>query len=127
MILTFLSVFFIICCFQFFDLNWTIQGLNRAIISTPIELMYRDVYPDGETPTFTTDTIVEHLNDYYDETLKKYVKEYEANYYFYNKEDESMCVEKYCSGVEITVTSTLNLRYQYRRVMFYELSGVKNG
>ena len=127
MIIVFFTVFFLVFSFQFFDLNMTIQGLNRAIISTPIEIMYRDVYPSGNNPSFTTENIQKHLEDYYKKSLSKYVKEYTSEYYFYNQEDESMCVEKYCSGLEVTIKAKLSLNYRYQRVMYYELGDAING
>ena len=107
--------------FQFFTLDYSIQGLNRAIIYTPIELMMMDVSSGGDGVKFTSDDIEEHLIEYYDKTLTKYVKDYTIDFYFYNREDESICTSTYCDGVEITIDAKLLLTYNFHRVMFYEL------
>ena len=121
MIYIFIAAVFAMFSFQFFTLNMSIQGLNRAIIYTPIELMMMDVSSSGDTARFTADDIEEHLTKYYDEALTKYVKEYDISFYFYNREDESICTSTYCDGVEITIDAKLLLTYNYHRVMFYEL------
>lgn len=121
MIYIFLAAIFAMFSFQFFTLNYSIQGLNRAIIYTPIELMMMDVSSQGSGVSFTTNEIEEHVLNYYNKTLPRYAKDYEVDFYFYNKEDDSICTSTYCDGVEITVDATLMISYKYHRVMFYEL------
>ena len=121
MIYIFIAAVFAMFSFQFFTLNYSIQGLNRAIIYTPIELMMMDVSSGGDGVKFSSDDIEEHLIEYYDKTLTKYVKDYTIDFYFYNREDESICTSTYCDGVEITIDAKLLLTYNFHRVMFYEL------
>ena len=121
MIYIFLAAVFAMFSFQFFTLNFSIQGLNRAIVYTPIELMMMDVSNNNDEVSFTTSNIESHLREYYDKTLTRYVKDYDIEFYFYNKFDESICTSNYCDGVEITVDATLMISYKYHRVMFYEL------
>lgn len=121
MIYMFLAAVFAMFSFQFFTLNFSIQGLNRAIIYTPIELMMMDVSNNSNKISFTTNDIEEHLIEYYDKTLLRYVKEYDIEFYFYNRADESICTSSYCDGVEITIDAKLLLTYDYHRVMYYEL------
>ena len=47
MILILFSAIFSVFSVQFFTINFAVTGLNRAIINTPIEMMYRDVINDG--------------------------------------------------------------------------------
>ena len=121
MIYIFLAAIFAMFSFQFFSLNFSIQGLNRAIIYTPIELMMMDVSNNDNKVRFTTNDIESHLIEYYDKTLTRYVKDYDITFYFYNREDESICTSNYCGGVEVTIDAKLLLTYSYHRVMFYEL------
>ena len=121
MIYIFLAAIFAMFSFQFFSLNFSIQGLNRAIIYTPIELMMMDVSNNDNKVRFTTNDIESHLIEYYDKTLTRYVKDYDITFYFYNREDESICTSNYCDGVEVTIDAKLLLTYNYHRVMFYEL------
>ena len=73
------------------------------------------------TGKINKEILVSNLDNYYDKMLPRYCKNYEVSYYFYNKEDESMCTSNYCNSIEVSVTAYLNLNYTYNRVMFYEL------
>lgn len=121
MIYIFIAAVFAMFSFQFFTLNFSIQGLNRAIIYTPIELMMMDVSNNDSHVSFTTSDIENHLIEYYDKTLTRYVKDYDIEFYFYNRNDESICTSTYCDSVEITIDAKILLTYNYHRVMFYEL------
>ena len=107
---------------QFYQLNYQIQGLNRSIISTPIELMYKSVLLYGETPMLKRNEFEEITLQYYSSTLPKYSNSYHVSFYYYNSSDNSMCLTNECDGVEITIDCKLNLTYHYHRVMFYEMS-----
>lgn len=107
---------------QYYGLNYQIQGLNRSIITTPIELMYKSVLVYGEQPMFEKSDFEDIVLSYYSTILTKYSKDYSVSFYYYNSEDYSMCLTNECDGVEITIDCKLNMTYQYHRVMFYEMS-----
>ena len=127
MIMIFIAALIGVFSLQYFYINWTIQGLNRAVVSTPIEFFYQDIESSEKIAKWFTDEMEEHLNEYYDKALSKYVKDYEVGYYFYDQYDKSMCVERYCTAVEISVDAKVSLTYNYHRVMYYELYRGKNG
>ena len=106
---------------QYFALNFSIQGLNRAILYTPIELMYKSVVALGDKPQFIRGDFEDLIMSYYDCVLPRYTKNYEVDFYYYNLEDQSMCLTNTCDGVEITIDCKLNATYKYHRVMFYEM------
>ena len=110
---------------QYFSLNYSIQGLNRAIIYTPIELMYKSVQVFGEAPLFDKNDFEVVVKSYYENIIPKYTKEYSVGFYYYNSSDESMCLTDECNGVEITINCKLNITYQYQRVMYYEMGEAK--
>lgn len=112
---------------QYFSLNYSIQGLNRAIVYTPIELMYKSVTTSGEYPLFNKDDFEMIVLSYYSHILPRYTNSYEVEFYYYNPEDESMCLLDTCKGVEITLDCKLNVTYTYHRVMYYEMSEANNG
>ena len=64
---------------------------------------------------------------YYSHVLPRYTKQYEVDFYYYNSEDESMCLIDTCDGVEITIDCKLNVTYNYHRVMYYEMKESHNG
>ena len=112
---------------QYFTLNYGIQGLNRAILYTPIELMIKGVMSLGDKPSIIRDDFEYIVMSYYDSIIPRYSKEYTVDFYYYNSEDLSMCLEDTCDGVEITIECVLNMTYHYQRVMYYEIKETNNG
>lgn len=127
MIIAFFGAVLLIFSLQFFTLNFTIQGLNRAVIYTPIELFYPEIMERQNKAVFDVESFQYTMMEYYDRALSKYVEDYEVSFYFYNPSDESMCLLKFCNAVEITVDADLILNYKYHRVMMYEVKGGLNG
>lgn len=127
MILLILSTMIGLVSVEFFTLNYSIQGLNRAILYTPIEMMYKSVQMYGDSPLFRKDDFEDLILSYYSKILPRYVDSYNVDFYYYNSIDQSMCLNDNCDGVEITVTCKLNITYDYHRTMFYELIEAKNG
>ena len=121
MIIMFFAALIGVLMLNIFSLTISIQGLNRAIIYTPIEIFYADTNLDGIKPILDKNKIIEHLDSYYDKSLLKYCSSYEATYYFYNQNDGSMCLEDFCNAVEVDIKIDLTFSYQYHRVMYYEL------
>ena len=121
MIYFMISVIIGLISLQYYGLNYQIQGLNRAIISTPIELMYKSVIY-GDPPLFEKEDFEDIVISYYDTILPRYSNNYHVGFYYYNSSDDSMCLTNGCDGVEITIDCKLNISYQYHRVMFYEMS-----
>ena len=123
MILLFISAILVSFTGLLFSLNFSMQGLNRVVINTPIELLYRTVSYEDEILKFEKDRVEEDLSHYYSKSLSRYCKDYSVDYYFYNKADGSMCLNNRCDAVEITVSCKLIMDYTFYRVMYYELKG----
>ena len=123
MILLFISAILVSFTGLLFSLNFSMQGLNRAVINTPIELLYRTVSYEDEILKFEKDRVEEDLSHYYNKSLSRYCKDYSVDYYFYNKVDGSLCLNNRCDAVEITVNCKLIMNYTFYRVMYYELKG----
>lgn len=123
MILLFISAILVSFTGLLFSLNFSMQGLNRAVINTPIELLYRTVSYEDEILKFEKDRVEADLSHYYSKSLSRYCKDYTVDYYFYNKADGSMCLNNRCDAVEITVNCKLIMNYIFYRVMYYELKG----
>jgi len=127
MILMLVSPLIGLVSLQYFALNYSIQGLNRAILYTPIEIMYKGVASLGEKPLISRDDFEYILMSYFDHIIPRYSKEYTVDFYYYNLSNKSMCLTDNCEGVEITIDCKLNITYQYHRVMYYELKESSNG
>ena len=123
MILIFLSAILLAFSSQFFYLSYSIQGLDRAIIAAPIELFVRAVGANGSEMKYEKSELEKSFLSYYGKTLKRYVKDYQVDFYYYNIEDESMCLTDECSAVEVSVNCKLINTYDYSRTMYYQLRG----
>ena len=75
MILLFLSAILVVFCGLLFSLSFSVQGLNRAIINTPIEMMYRTVAFNNSEMKFEKEKFEENIISYYDSTIIRYSKE----------------------------------------------------
>ena len=121
MINVLLSGIYVVFAGGIFSLSFSIQGLKRAIINTPIELMYRSVeLVDGEIK-FDKSKLNQILLTYYNDVLPRYSEEHTVDIYYYNIMDQSFCMEDYCSAVEITVNCKLIFEYDFTRTMYYEI------
>ena len=127
MIFLMISALIGVVSLQYFTLNYSIQGLNRAIIFTPIEMMYKSVTTYEDTPFFDKDNFEDLVLSYYSRVLPRYTSKYDIDFYYYNSVDESMCLIDYCDSVEITIDCKLNISYQYHRVMYYIMGEANNG
>lgn len=127
MILMLISPLIGLVSLQYFALNYSIQGLNRAIIYTPIEIMYKGLITLGDKPLISRDDFEYIVLSYYNNIIPRYSKNYTVDFYYYNLTDQSMCLTNNCEGVEITINCKLNLTYDYHRVMFYELKENNHG
>ena len=127
MILMLISPLIGLVSLQYFALNYSIQGLNRAILFTPIEIMYKGVASLGDKPRISRDDFEYIVLSYYDHIIPRYSKDYTVDFYYYNLSDQSMCLTDNCEGVEITINCKLNITYNYHRVMYYELKESSNG
>ena len=127
MILVFLSAFLLVFSAQLFAINFSIQGLDRAIISAPIELFLKGVTIEGSEVSYNKTDLENTFNSYYQKVLPRYTKQYSVDYYYYNIDDGSMCITSNCEAVEITINCKLIVNYDYSRTMYYELRRVNNG
>ena len=121
MIIMFLAALLTVFCGQIYMLNFSIQGLNRAIINTPIEMMYTSVEFSGSEANFNNEKFESLIISYYDNTVYRYCSSYDVEFYHYNENDGSMCIQKRCKSVEINFECKLTTTYKYHRVMYYEI------
>lgn len=118
------SFLIVISSFEFFHFSYSINGINRLVLNTPIEFFNAAIPLVNDEEEiflyFQQDILENNLNVYYS-TLHRYSQKYEVNYYYYNLEDESICLSRLCQGVEIRVRCDIFLGFEYKRTMFYEI------
>ena len=121
---------FLILSFSSYVIAFQINGINRVIVSTPVTIFEASIYHNvviGEPNALMSKKMVtEKLDKFYKCELSKFTDKYEYEIYFYNKEDESMCVEDSCNAVEISFSASLIYNYQYHRTIHYEVFKTNN-
>jgi len=99
--------------------------LNRVVINTPRELFSVSIplYQDDEDPImyFDKEKLERTVNEYYELNVSKYVETYNTKFYYFNPEDESMCIDEYCSSVDLTFTAKLGLNINYKRLLTFQI------
>ena len=127
MIMILISALLMMFSTQIFSLSFSIQGLNRAVVNTPIELMFLTVDISDNGVIFVKSDFENMLNSYYDNILPRYSKSHSVEYYYYDPTDDSMCISSQCTAVEISVSCKLTSNYDYYRVMYYQIKDNHNG
>ena len=125
MIISFLSISLISCSFFLFTFTYTYIGVNRIITCSPRSIFESSIPLTTsnieETIHFDKEALKKTYDNYLKREVTKYVKEYEVNYYFYNKESGGVCEVDDCLGVEISFKCNVLYFSHYERVMYYEI------
>ena len=94
-------------------------------MSTPVSIfetsVFHNIGEDDQEILFSKNIVKSKLKKFYDYELSKFANKFSYEIYFYNKEDESMCVELNCNSVEISFSAFLIYGYHYQRVVHYEV------
>lgn len=125
MLILLVGLTFLILSFSSYALAYQINGINRVVAATPISIfessVLHNVNDDYPEILFTRDLVKEKLEKYYSLELAKYTDKFSYEIYFYNKDDESMCMMQECNAVEINFAATLLYNYHYTRTLNYEV------
>ena len=117
--------------FASFTLTYRLQTINRAIINTPVELFELSiplVNVDENNLYFDKTKLENKVLSYYSEKFDGLFKSYDVDFYYYNQNDKSICVDDECNAVEITVTGNYFLTFNYEKSISYEIhKGAKYG
>lgn len=127
MIILFISAILTSICYQIYTLNFQIQGINRAIVTAPIEVMFSSISIDEDEVWFIKNDLENTLNTYYSKILPRYCKSFTTDYYYYNPSNGSMCISNHCYAFEVTIDCKLNAAYTLERIMYYQIRDNYNG
>ena len=125
MLILLVGLAFLILSFSSYALAYQINGINRVLFSTPVTIfetsIYHNVNEEQPHVLMYKKLVVEKLEDFYQCEIPRFTDDFTYEIYFYNKEDESMCVENSCNAIEITFDAILIYNYQYHRRICYEV------
>ena len=129
-------IFFVFSLISFlfcsFTTSFKLQSINRTVIYMPVQIFETaiDIVNINETEGlyFNKTKLQNNLDDYFEQNLTKYMKDYEDTLYYYNQEDWSICTSDKCDAVEVMVEGHYAFNFTYRRFVDYEIhKGAKYG
>lgn len=118
--------------FTSFTTTFRLQSINRTIMYMPVQIFETaiNIVNIDETKGlyFDKQRLVANLENYFEENLPKYMKDYSYTLYYYNQKDQSICTKSKCDAVEVTVTGHYAYNFKYTRSVAYEIhKGAKYG
>ncbi len=125
------TVFYLIIATLF--LNFSIGSIEYFGVNRTFMLMYKGVLEnslvsigsDGEQiePYFDQNKLVELSEQYFQNNLPRYVNHYTTSYLFYNYDENSYCVGKYCYSVKISLKAEINMIFHYEKARVFNIKG----
>lgn len=118
--------------FSSFTISLKLQTINRAVIYMPIEIFETAIpvanIDENEGLYFNKDWLTNNLDSYFENKLSRIMKDYSYSLYYYNQNDQSICINDKCDAVEVTVTGHYAFNFLYSRSINYEIrKGAKYG
>ncbi len=111
--------------FSSFTLSYRLQTINRVVINTPISIFESSIslvhYIEENNLYFDKEELRNNLEEYYDKNLKKTLKDYSMDLYFYNQVDHSICVTDKCDAVKVTINGSFFFTIEVTRTINYEI------
>lgn len=118
--------------FEFFMVSSRFTSVNNIVMNTPRELFMVSIplFQNDSEPYlyFDKSTLEKNVNDYYKNSVTKYVESYNVSFYYLNTGDKSMCLSNYCQAVELNFSAHVCLNVNYEKVLQFQIEkGAKYG
>ncbi len=126
MVNIFISLLIALYVFQAFSLTYQIGGVNKTFINMPIQILENSIpllQEDNKTfiAYFDKEALKKNVESYLSKDLKRYVYNYQVEYFYYDLDTDYVCKSPYCSGVKITLNCKIMNLFNYKKTMFYEI------
>lgn len=125
MLLLLISISLLLITFSSFILGFQVLTLNRVVANTPLAIVetsiVQDINNDEENHLISKDKFEERINEYYTFELKNFSNKYTLDFYYFNNDDMSMCINDLCSSVWLKVTADLLYDYHYERNLIFRV------
>lgn len=118
------SLFLTVVSFSFFVACRRVNGINRTLLNIPVAIFESSIplVQERDEPIiyYDKEILESKLTSYFDKELPKYTERYFVGYYYYNQDDKSLCIDEYCTAVEIKVSAKVVFTMTYQKsVSFY--------
>ncbi len=125
MINVFVSALFVLISFTCFSAYTSLNAINRAVMSIPIEIFENSVLiVNIESPSeisFDQVTLKNNLESYLYNAISRYTSSKpDVNCTFTNPDDQSICMT-YCQSVQVHVEATVMGMFDYDKTMYYSI------
>ena len=125
MLILFIGLSLLIISFSSFTLGFQIITLNRVLTNTPLSIVetsiIQDPYIEEENVLFSKVQFEKRLNYYYEFELKNFKDRYNLDFYYFNQEDRSICMDDECSAVMVKFQANLFHDYHYERDLVFRV------
>lgn len=125
MIAAIISFFVILLSFNFFTMSYQINGINRLVYGAPMSLFETAIdffnVDEENGPYFDKPTLMDNVSTYFAFHMPRYNENYSLAFYYYKIEDHSLDMTNKAKAVEVTLSTSLILSYQYSKTMYYEI------
>ena len=126
-----IALLVMVMSFQCFTITYRLNGINRTLLEIPLsifEIAGPLVQENNDIVVyFDKDFLVSELTYYFDNKLPFYSSDYQLNYYFSTTGESSMCLEKYCTAIEINLDAEIIFLTRYKKTVRYEIREGKHG
>lgn len=123
-----ISFFIVVLSFNFFMISFQINGINRLVLGAPMSIFETAInmfeIDENEGPKFDKEILEQNLTSYFDYSMPSFTNDYSLDFYYYNQDDYSICLDDEPTAVEVKVSANLALNYHYQRTMYYEIRSV---
>lgn len=117
----FIASILMIISTNFFFISYQLNGINKAVIGTPLSIFELSIPLVEDSIYFDKDILYTNLTSYYDDCLYKYVDNYSLQLQYYHSYLNSICVTNYCDSVVVNIKAEITLHYEYVRSMRFEI------
>lgn len=104
---------------DFSRVNRTFMSIYRGIF----EASTISVDQNGEPikPYFDEETLTLYLHQYLSKNLGNYCTDYKIKLYFFNRDDDSICINNMCRDVEVTLNAKINYLFEYNKTQRFSV------
>ena len=117
-------------------INFTMGAIRFSSINRTLSLMYKGLleastsYVDSNgfyrSPYFDKDKLKNYVINYMDENLKSQVDHYTVSIYYFDRGDETMCLDEHCESVRITLKADINYLFHFEKAKEYHIVASNN-
>ena len=121
-----ISLVIAVMSLHLFTVTYRLNGINRSRYNIPISIFETSIplldYNEGIGLYYDKELLLEKLTYYFKSSISGLCHSYDMDLYFYNQDDESICLSSYCNAVEVTINAKVIFFTEYHRTARFFIS-----